>query len=106
AGGVLAVLAEHGLEVGAGVCGGAVALVVGVDADPVHLAAGEDLVLADDGDVVLGLAGDDARAAAGADVEVHDHAPGVAVVDLAAGHGGVEGEVEGAAVAGGRVGLV
>src|SRR4029079_19045846 len=58
--------------------------VVPVDADPLHLAALADVLLADGGDVVLGLAGDDARAAAGALVEVDLHRPLVglgAVVD-------------------------
>src|SRR5262249_24112211 len=39
---------------------------VGADAYPVHLAGADDLLLADDGDVVLRLAGDDAGAAADA----------------------------------------
>ena len=39
---------------------------VAVDAQPVHLAAGGDLLLADDRNVVLGLAGDDAGVAADA----------------------------------------
>src|SRR5262249_48950170 len=55
AGGVLALHAGHRLEERLGV--GRVAPVIAVDAQPVHLAAAEDLVLADDGDVVLGLAG-------------------------------------------------
>ena len=58
--------------------------VVAVDADPVHLAALVDVLLADGGDVVLRLAGDDAGAAAGALVEVDRHRPLVvlaAVVD-------------------------
>ena len=45
-----------------------IAFVVAVDADPVHLAAARDLVLADDRDIVLGLAGDHAGVAAGAGV--------------------------------------
>ena len=48
---------------------------VAVDADPVHLAAAQHLLLADHGDVVLGLAGDHAGVAAGAGVEVDGHAP-------------------------------
>ena len=47
---------------------GSVAGEVVVDADPVHLAAARDLLLADDRDVVLGDAGDDAGAAAVQDV--------------------------------------
>ena len=52
--------------------------VVAVDAQPVHLAAAQHLVLADDRDVVLRLAGDDAGVAADAGVEVDRHAPLVA----------------------------
>src|SRR5205823_4240961 len=55
----------------------AVALVVGIDADPVHVAADDDLLFADDGDVVLRLAGKHAVVAAHAGVEVDRHAPGV-----------------------------
>ena len=55
---------------------------VAVDADPVHLAAAQHLLLADDRDVVLGLAGDHAGVAADAGVEVDRHAPLVAVVAL------------------------
>lgn len=40
-----------------------------------HFAAAEDLVFADDGDVIFGLAGDDAGVATGASVEVDRHAP-------------------------------
>ena len=47
-----------------------------------HLAAAEDLILADDRDVVLGLAGDDAGVAADAGVEVDRHAPLVDAVEL------------------------
>ena len=57
-----------------------VALEVRVDANPVHLALRVDLLLADDRDVVLGHAGGDADAAAGAGVQVDRHAPLVAVV--------------------------
>src|SRR5205823_3951294 len=80
AGGGLAVHAGDRLEVRAGLCG--VAGVVAVDADPVHLAPGDDLHLADDRDVVLGLAGDRASGAADAGVQVDRHAPGVAVVGV------------------------
>ena len=51
-----------------------------VDADPVHLAVDADLLLADDRDVVLGHARDDAGAAAGAGRQVDRHAPLVALV--------------------------
>ena len=53
---------------------------VAVDAEPVHLAPAHTSVLADDRDVVLGLAGDDAGAAADAGVEVDAHGPGNTVV--------------------------
>ena len=75
AGSVLALHAGHGLEVCLGIV--AVALIVGVDANPVHVAAEDGLLLADDGDVVLRLAGDHAVVAADARVQVDRHAPGV-----------------------------
>ena len=56
-----------------------VAAVVAVDAQPVHLALAHHFFLADDGDVVLRLAGDHAAVAAGADARVDDHRPGVLV---------------------------
>ena len=65
--------------------------IVAVDADPVHLAPAAHLVLADDRDVVLRLAGDDAGVAADAGVEVDRHAPGVAVVRHAAGRASAPG---------------
>src|SRR5207244_3745096 len=72
--GLLAVHAGHGLEMKlAGVVGGA--FDVAVDAQPVHLAAAADLLLADHGNVVLRLTRDDAGAAAGAGGEIDDHAP-------------------------------
>ena len=55
----------------------AVALVVGIDANPVHVAADDGLLFADDGDVVLRLAGQHAVVAAHAGVQVDRHAPGV-----------------------------
>ena len=48
---------------------------VAVDPQPVHLAAPADLVLADDRHVVLGLAGDEARGAADAGIQVDRHPP-------------------------------
>jgi hypothetical protein len=75
---LLAVLAGHRHVEEVGVV--EPAAVVGVDADPVHLAPDQHLVLADDRDVVLGLAGGDAGVAAGADGHVDDHAPLVRVV--------------------------
>ncbi len=50
---------------------------VPVDPEPVHLASAEDLVLADDRDVVLGLAGDHAGRATGAGVQIDRHSPAV-----------------------------
>ena len=72
----LAVHARNGLEVGLRILD--VALMVGVDAQPVHLAAAHHFVFADDGNVVLRLARDDARVAAVARVEIDRHAPLVA----------------------------
>jgi hypothetical protein len=46
-----------------------------IDADPVHLAIAIDLFLADDGDVVLRHARDDAGPAAGAGRQIDRHAP-------------------------------
>ena len=76
AGGLLAVHAEDGLEVGIR-ARRLVALVIAIDPQPVHLARAEDLLPAHDRDVVLGLAGDHAGAAADAAVEIDGHAPGV-----------------------------
>src|SRR5205814_9507015 len=53
------------------------ATVIAVDANPEHLPAAQDLALADDGHIVLGLAGDLAGVAADATIEVDHHAPGV-----------------------------
>src|SRR5262249_48787071 len=78
----LALLAWERLEVDARVLRRA--LEVAIDAQPLHLAAPLDLLLADDRDVVLGVAGDDARVAPRARGEIDRHAPGVALV-LAAG---------------------
>ena len=78
---VLALHAGNGLEVGLGVVDRAA--VVGVDADPVHFTAGQHLLFADHGNVVLRLAADDARVAADARVHVDGHAPLVPfVLDL------------------------
>ncbi len=75
---VLALHAGDGLVVHRGVV--EVALVVAVDADPVHLAPRGDLLLAHDRDVVLRHARHDAGIAAVAGVEVDDHPPLVAFV--------------------------
>src|SRR5579863_4314028 len=75
AGRVLTLHAWDGLEKCLGII--AVALVVGVDANPVHVAADDGLLFADDGDVVLRLAGQHAVVAAHTRVKVDRHAPGV-----------------------------
>ena len=76
---LFAVHARERLVDGERVFGGGVQLrvldPVAVDAEPVHLAAAPDFELADDRHVVLGHAGDDARVAARARVEVDRHAP-------------------------------
>jgi len=59
-----------------------IALEVAIDAQPVHLARLEHALGADHRDVVLGLAGDHARATAGAGVEVDGEAPLVVHVGL------------------------
>src|ERR1035441_10372218 len=70
---ILAVLAGHGLEVCAG--RGKIAFKVCIDTQPLHVAADAYLLLADYGNVVLGVAADDAGVAAGAAVHVDRHAP-------------------------------
>src|SRR5262249_5671886 len=75
---VLAVHARDGHERRLG--GRRIAREVRVDAEPVHLPPTEDLAPADRRDVVLGLAGGDARLTADAGGEVDHHAPAVAVV--------------------------
>ena len=52
-------------------------VVVGVDANPVHVAALERLLLPNHGNVVLRLAGNNAVVAAHAGVQVDRHAPGI-----------------------------
>ena len=66
--------ARHRLECDCRRLGGAA--VVAVDAQPVHLAAGEHLLLADHRDVVLRLAGGDAGLTPDAGIEVDRHRPG------------------------------
>src|SRR5690606_33562444 len=78
AGRVLALLAGDGLEARLG--GVRLALVVAIDAQPEHLPARCDGLLARDGDVVLRLARRDASAAADALVQIDAHAPAMAVV--------------------------
>jgi hypothetical protein len=48
---------------------------IAVNAHPVHLAAAQHLILADNRNVVLALTRDDAGAAADARVQIHGHAP-------------------------------
>lgn len=48
---------------------------VAIDADPLEVAAFDEVLLADEGDVVFRAAGDEAGVAAGADVEVDAHTP-------------------------------
>ena len=59
---------------------GAVALVVRIDAQPVHVASAIHLLFADDSDIVLRLAGDDAIVATNASIQVNRHAPGVGLL--------------------------
>ena len=80
--GLLALHARHGLKIDLGVAG-VFALEIAIDANPVHLARGEHLVAAHDRDVVLGLAGHDARIAADARIQVDRHAPRVSLPLLA-----------------------
>ena len=60
-----------------------VSLEVAVHADPVHFAAAVDLVLTDDRNVVLGLAGNRAGVAARAGREVDRHPPRVTLIRVA-----------------------
>src|ERR1700682_1974537 len=78
AGSALAVHAHKRLEDHAGV-GGIVADEIAVDAQPVHLAAAPDALLADDGNIVLRLARHHARAAAGAAREIDGHSPAISL---------------------------
>ncbi len=70
---VVAVLAHHRLEDRVRARLGAA--VVAIDADPVHLPAAPDFVLADDRHVVLGLTRHHARRASGAGIQVDRHSP-------------------------------
>src|SRR4051794_18577883 len=49
---------------------------IAIDAQPVHLAAPRDLILADDGDIVFRIAGSDTGIAADAGIEIDHQAPG------------------------------
>ncbi len=81
AGRVLALLARHGLEIRLGIV--AIAgrliriLVVGVDTDPMHVAADGALFFADHRNVVFRLAGEHAIVAPHTGVQVNRHAPRV-----------------------------
>ena len=75
---VLTLHARNGLKIRLGVFARSPEIVV--DAQPVHLAAAQHLILPNDGDVVLGLAPDDTRVAADAGIDVDRHPPPVAVV--------------------------
>src|SRR6185295_1428660 len=75
AGRFLAMHARDRLEIAARILD--IAGVVAVDAQPQHLAADFDLLLADDQHIVLDVAGRDASIAADAPVEIDHHAPGV-----------------------------
>jgi len=72
AGRVLALLARNRLVIHAGILGAA--LVVHVDAQPLHLAAAHRLLLADHRNVVLRLTCHDASLATDAGVHVDGHA--------------------------------
>src|SRR3954465_3633048 len=49
---------------------------IAIDAQPLHLAAPRDLILAHDGDIVFRIAGSDTGIAADAGIEIDYHAPG------------------------------
>ena len=51
-----------------------------VDSDPMHIAPKRDLLFADDGDVVLRLTRNCARAAADARAKIDDHSPCIPAV--------------------------
>jgi hypothetical protein len=66
-------LAKHGLEADARV--GEFALPIALHANPVLGAAATGLIGAGGGDIIFGMAGDHARFAASAAIEVNDHGP-------------------------------
>src|SRR5690606_7389996 len=72
---VVTVLAHHRSEACLERLAILAALPVALDAHPAHLAAAEDLLLTDGGDVVLRVARGDTRRTAGAAREVDRHAP-------------------------------
>src|SRR4029450_11959605 len=79
----LAVLAHHGDEAQLDV--GIRAFPVALDAEPRHLAAPCEGLLADDRQIVLGLACDHARLAAHATIEIDRQGPGVVELLVVAG---------------------
>src|SRR5208282_4989078 len=80
AGRILALHAGDGLKEALGIF--ARAIVISVHAQPVHVAAAERLILANHGDVILRLAGDDAVIAPDAGVQVDCHTPGVSLLGI------------------------
>src|SRR4029077_16382908 len=70
---VFALHTRYRLEIRFGII--AVALIVGVHAQPVHVASDDDLLLAHNRNVIFRLASDNAVVAAYAGVEVDSHAP-------------------------------
>src|SRR5437764_11949127 len=75
---ILTLLAHYRLEESVGIVN--LALIVAVDADPMHLASTDHLILADHGNVVLRLAGDYASITADAGTEIDGESPAVAVM--------------------------
>ena len=73
AGGLVAVLTEHGKKRN----GGVFLLKKTFDPEPGHLPSLEDLFFFHDGDVVLRVTGDDAGAATGTAVKINGHGPTV-----------------------------
>src|SRR5262249_42595670 len=71
----LAVLAEHGLKVRVGFCGGA--FKIRIDTYPVHFAPSRHFVLADGRHVVFGLARHDGGVASDTPAQIDRHAPRV-----------------------------
>ena len=80
-------LAGHGLEMSAR--SSEIAFEVGIDAEPLHDASDAHLLLADDGNIVFGIAGNNACVATGAAIHVDRHAPFVPVVLPVGEHRGV-----------------
>jgi hypothetical protein len=66
-------LAEHGQKAGADI--GKLTFPVALDTQPVHVASFGEALLADQGNIILGLAGDHAGATSGTAVQIDDHPP-------------------------------